>query len=243
MEGLQESGKSVDEAVAKALQQLGLDRSQVEVEVISEGRTGLFGIGAEDARVLVRPLDESYVPETADDSDEDTDIPRREPPDEVEEDEASTTARGVLTELLDFMGFEATVTARVPKNAGDSASSVAAILNVTGVDLGLLIGRRGSTLASLQYVVNLIINAQTKGRTVLVGVDIEGYKQRREDALRSLALRLADRVRSSHMSITMEPMPANERRIVHLALAEEPNIATSSIGEGEDRKVVISYKS
>ncbi len=244
-EGLQESGKSVEEAVAKALERLGLDRSQVEVEVVSEGRAGLFGIGAEDAKVYVRPRTDAPDETPLED----------EPPLGAEvysanrnvrvvgdSDEAIVTARGVLTELLSFMGFEADVTTRMPETPGDGSGHVSAILDVTGVDLGLLIGRRGSTLAALQYMVNLIVNSQMKGQTTLVGVDIEGYKRRREDALRNLALRLAERVRSSRQTITMEPMPPNERRIVHMALAEEPNIATGSIGQGEDRKVVISYK-
>jgi spoIIIJ-associated protein len=244
-EGLQESGKSVEEAVAKALERLGLDRSQVEVEVVSEGRTGLFGLGAEDARVYVRPTGGAPpdVTELGDEAELEIgalaahdDLPAVE-----DADEAIVTARGVLSELLSFMGFEADVTTRRPETPGDGSGHVSAILDVTGVDLGLLIGRRGSTLAALQYMVNLIVNSQMKGQTLLVGVDIEGYKRRREDALRNLALRLAERVRSSRQTITMEPMPPNERRIVHMALADEPNIATVSIGQGEDRKVVISY--
>jgi spoIIIJ-associated protein len=241
-EGLQESGKSVEEAVAKALERLGLDRSQVEIEIVSEGRTGLFGIGAEDARVSVRPISSiSHEPQIEDEVG--VEAPSfRDLPVAQDSDEAIVTARGVLTELLSFMGFEADVTTRMPETPGDGSGRVSAILDVTGVDLGLLIGRRGSTLAALQYMVNLIVNSQMKEQTLLVGVDIEGYKRRREDALRNLALRLAERVRSSRQTITMEPMPPNERRIVHMALADEPNIATGSIGQGEDRKVVISYR-
>ncbi|MFQ5879902.1 MAG: RNA-binding cell elongation regulator Jag/EloR, partial [Dehalococcoidia bacterium] len=182
--------------MAKALQRLGLDRSQVEVEVISEGRAGLFGLGAEEARVRVRPL-------TTD----------------GDSDDAVQLAREVVRRLLAFMGFETTVTSRPPQTPGDGLGHARAVLDVAGADLGLLIGRRGSTLASLQYLVNLIINHQLKGQGVLVGVDIEGYKRRREEALRNLALRLAERVRATGHTITMEPMPASERRIVHLALA------------------------
>lgn len=217
MSGLEESGKSVEEAVAKALRQLGLDRSQVEVEVISEGRAGIFGLGAEEARVRVLP----HAPVADDDS---------------------AFAREVLERLLSFMGFQSSVTSRPPETPGDGVGHASAVLDVTGVDLGLLIGRRGATLASLQYLVNLILNHQLKGRTVLVGVDIEGYKRRREEALCNLALRLAEQVRATQQTITMEPMPPSERRIVHLALAQQPDIVTNSIGEGEHRKVAISYK-
>jgi spoIIIJ-associated protein len=116
-----------------------------------------------------------------------------------------------------------------------------AVLDVEGEDLGVLIGRRGSTLASVQYLVNLIVSRHFKGNAPFA-VDVEGYRRRREESLRALAARMAERVRETGRSITLEPMPANERRIVHLALAEDPTVATSSVGEGESRKVAISVR-
>jgi spoIIIJ-associated protein len=220
MEDVEASGKTVDEAIAKALEQLGLDRSQVDVEIISEGRTGLFGLGGEDARVLVKPLGAEQV-----------------------EVESSTIEMAVdfLRRLLDLMDIDADVTARAPETPGDGLGRASAVLDVNGEDLGILIGRRGSTLAALQYMVNHMVSRHLKSKA-LVSVDVERYKRRREEALIGLAQRLADKVKASGRTITLEPMPANERRIVHLALAGDPRVVTASLGEGETRKVAISLK-
>ncbi len=220
MQEVEASGKTVDEAIAAALEQLQLERSQVEVEIISTGRTGLFGLGGEDARVLVRPITTEQVGL-----------------------ESSTIKMAVefLQRLLEFMGIEADVTARPPETPGDGLGRVSAVLDVTGEDLGILIGRRGSTLAALQYTVNHMVSRQLKSKA-LVSVDVEGYRRRREDNLKGLALRLAEKVKASGRTITLEPMPANERRIVHLALANDSQVASFSLGDGENRKVAISFK-
>lgn len=220
MQEVEASGKTVDEAIAAALEQLQLERSQVEVEIISTGRTGLFGLGGEDARVLVRPITTEQVGL-----------------------ESSTIKMAVefLQRLLEFMGIEADVAARPPETPGDGLGRVSAVLDVTGEDLGILIGRRGSTLAALQYTVNHMVSRQLKSKA-LVSVDVEGYRRRREDNLKGLALRLAEKVKASGRTITLEPMPANERRIVHLALANDSQVASFSLGDGENRKVAISFK-
>jgi len=220
MQEVEANGKTVDEAIATALGQLQLERSQVEVEVISAGRTGLFGLGGENARVLVRPITTEQVAL-----------------------ESSTIKMAVefLQRLLELMGIEAEVTARPPETPGDGLGRVSAVLDVTGEDLGILIGRRGSTLAALQYTVNHMVSRQLKSKA-LVSVDAEGYRRRREENLKGLALRLAEKVKTSGRTITLEPMPANERRIVHLALANDSQIASFSLGDGENRKVAISFK-
>ncbi len=114
-------------------------------------------------------------------------------------------------------------------------------LNIEGDDLGILIGRRGQTLASLEYVVKLIVAGQLKAWLPLT-VDIAQYKKRRCDSLQQLALHLAEQVKSRQHAVTLEPMSANERRIIHLTLADHPDVTTHSISEGEDRKVVILLK-
>jgi spoIIIJ-associated protein len=114
-------------------------------------------------------------------------------------------------------------------------------LDIKGDDLGILIGRRGQTLTSLEYVTKLVVVGQLK-TWVPLAVDVEGYKKRRRDSLQRLALYLAEQVKSKGRAVTMEPMPADERRIVHLALADNPDVTTQSIGAGEDRRVVISLK-
>jgi spoIIIJ-associated protein len=137
------------------------------------------------------------------------------------------------------MGLDATVSAREPETAGDGLGLIQVVLDVEGDDLGILIGRRGQTLQALQYVLNLMVSKQTTHR-VSLGVDVDFYRRRREEALVGLAKRMAARVKGTGRSVTMEPMPPNERRIVHITLADDPNVMTVSIGEGDARKVAIT---
>jgi spoIIIJ-associated protein len=215
VEDVEASGKSVEEAVEKALGELGVSRSQVEVEVLREGRGGILGFGGEEARVRVRPL-------VALSTEGDTQM-----------------ALEVLRQMLEFMKVDAEVSVRAPETPGDGVGLVKAVLDVRGEDLGILIGRRGDTLANVQYIVNLIVSRRTKARAAFA-VDVEGYRRRREEGLERLGLRMAERVRRTGQTVTLEPMPPNERRIVHLALAEDSSVVTSSIGEGEARKVSIA---
>lgn len=145
----------------------------------------------------------------------------------------------LLEDILDLLGIDADVIAREPVSPGDGVGMVKAVLDVEGDDLGMLIGRRGETLVSLQYLLNLMLARRVRSRA-MVGVDVGGYRRRREDSLRNLANRMADRVRMTGQSVTLEPMPPNERRIIHIALSESPDVLTVSIGEGEGRKVAIS---
>jgi spoIIIJ-associated protein len=220
MEEVEGSGKTVDDAIASALEQLQLERSQVEVEIISAGRTGLFGLGGENARVIVKPITTEQV---------------------TLESPTIQMAVEFLQRLLELTSIDAEVTARPPETPGDGVGRVSAVLDVTGEDLGILIGRRGSTLAALQYMVNHMVSRQLKSKA-LVSVDVEGYRRRREENLKGLALRLAEKVKASRRTITLEPMPANERRIVHLALADDSQVTSFSLGDGESRKVAISLR-
>jgi spoIIIJ-associated protein len=140
----------------------------------------------------------------------------------------------VLQHILQYMNIRAAVQVR---------SQNPLTLNIQGINenLGLLIGRRGETLSALQLLVSLIVSHRTKHRMRII-VDAENYRERREENLRSLALRVAQQVRNYRRSIALEAMPPHERRIVHLALADSSDISTESIGEGDARRVVISLK-
>ena len=140
----------------------------------------------------------------------------------------------VVTEILDTLLELLGVTGKVEVLSDE----IPLALDITGDDLGILIGRRGQTLASLEYVTKLIVVGRLKTWLPLT-VDVAGYKKRRCDSLQRLALYLAEQVKSRRSAITMEPMPADERRIVHLTLADNPDVTTQSIGEGESRKVVV----
>jgi spoIIIJ-associated protein len=124
---------------------------------------------------------------------------------------------------------------------GEFAEEAPILLDVTGEDLDGLIGRKGETLAALQYILRLILSKQM-GEGVDVVVDVEGHKRRREEQLRRMALRLAEQATQRGRTMSLEPMPANERRIVHLALRDHPDVRTESIGDGPHRKVTIVPK-
>jgi spoIIIJ-associated protein len=150
------------------------------------------------------------------------------------EEDVVRVATEVLDTLLRLMG----ITARVEVLSDE----IPIALNIEGDDLGILIGRRGQTLASLGHIAKLVVAARLKAWLPL-NVDVAGYKKRRQDSLQRLALYLAEQVKSRHRAITMEPMPPAERRVIHLSLADHPDVVTNSIGEGENRKVVILLKS
>jgi len=193
----------------------------VEVTVVKEGKHGILGLGGEEATVRVQLLAE--VSEEV-----------GEVPGDIEE-----VTRGVLETLLARLGVEASVASQTkPPVEGSEDASGVITLDVTGDDLGILIGRRGQTLAALQYIVRLIVTHEAKARVPVV-VDVEGYKERRYGALQALAWRMAEQVKDRKRSFALEPMLAYERRIIHLALADDPDVTTESVGEGEARKVVI----
>lgn len=150
-------------------------------------------------------------------------------------------AKGILEELLTRLGVDASVVSQPGSPAEEGEAADPATLDIEGDDLGILIGRRGQTLASLQYIVRLIVGNKTEVWMPVV-IDVEGYKQRRYERLQALAWRVAEQVKVREVPFTLEPMMAYERRIIHLALADHPDITTESTGEGEDRRVVIRLK-
>ena len=225
MKELEVSGKTVDEATKVALEQLGVSEDEVEVTVLKKGRSGVLGMGAEEARIKVRLL-----PVT------DAKGEKAEGAERTEKADVVKVAKEVAEALIKSMRITADVS--VTQSA---TGELPVTLNIDGDDLGVLIGRRGQTLASLQYVVRLIVAEKLK-MWVPINVDVAGYKNRRYESLQNLALRLAEQVQRNRRLIMLEPMPADERRIIHLALADHPDITTQSMGEGEMRKVAILLK-
>ncbi|MBA7638389.1 hypothetical protein ES703_46044 [subsurface metagenome] len=148
-----------------------------------------------------------------------------------ERDDVAEKAMEVLETLLTMMGVTASV-------EGEEGATVPIAFNIEGDDLGILIGRRGQTLACLQYLVRLIVAYQVKTWVPII-IDVEGYKQRRYETLQALAWRMAERVQAKGVSFTLEPMPAYERRIIHMALADHPDVITQSTGVDEARRVII----
>ncbi len=210
-----------------------MDLAQAEE---SRRRRGGRGRGGRSTNGRERPRERADRPERTDRPDR----PMREPApfipakplEELTENErgAIEEAKGVLEEMLRLMGVPATVEIVM----GSETSK----LNVRGDDLGVLIGRRGEKLASLQHLVNLIV-AKREGQHLRIAVDVENYRGRREDQLRDVAERAAKRVAQSGKIIQLEAMPALERRIVHLALIENPSVRTQSVGVEPNRRIVV----
>jgi spoIIIJ-associated protein len=256
MAGVEASGKTVEEAVENALEELGAERDDVEIEVLEEPKKGRLGIGGHDARVRVWLIGDEDDDEPAPGNRADPVIPDEddeyEDEDEVErevlldengepiEDEAEVAAQ-MLDQLLVHMGIEGDVSIRDAETPGDGLGMAKAVLEIEGDDLGVLIGRRGETLSSLQYILNLMVSRKL-GEGNYFTVDIEGYRRRRERQLRTLAQRTAETVKRTRRPETLEPMPPNERRIIHLTLSEDRYVETDSVGEGEDRRVSIAPK-
>jgi spoIIIJ-associated protein len=192
-------------------------REEVEVTVIKEAKSGILGLGAEEARIRVRSL--VKMPE--------------------KESDIAEAANRVLETLLTMMEVTASIAPQAePSVEAEEGATAPIALEIKGDDLGILIGRQGQTLSCLQYIVRLIVGHQMEAWVPII-IDVEGYKQRRYEALRALAWRMAEQVKAKGAPFTLEPMPAYERRIVHLTLAEHPDVTTQSTGEGESRKVVI----
>ena len=266
------SGKTVEDAIVNGLAMLGNRRDQVDIEVLNPGSRGLLGIGAENARVqLVVKAPPSVsaqaprvqapgeqvaaapspggraAPEPVTPEDMMPELPTvaRVAPEsaapEVSNAEAGQVGSEILTDLLRRMGFQATVEAIVGHDLGDEDQPPPLVLNIRGEDLGILIGRRGETLGDLQYLIRLMISHRLKHWADVV-VDVESYRSRRRHALESLATRVAERVAVSGRSQALEPMPAYERRVVHITLRNHPQVTTQSVGVGEKRKVTIVPK-
>lgn len=257
---------SVSEAIQKGLIQLGVTRDDVKIEVLSEGSRGILGIiGAEDARVRLRlRRPRARQPEAAPESPAATtqapapvaateEISEEAAPESFHEEiaepapetappaalraeiDAAEVAIDAVRELIQKIGVPATVEFR---QRGQGTGEDPILIDVDGEDLGALIGQQGSTLQALQYITRLIVSRQTHEWTNVV-IDVGGYRQRRERSLVELAKRMADRVRQSDRPISLEPMPANERRIIHIVLRDDPDVTTRSVGQGESRKVTI----
>lgn len=199
---IEKTGKSVQEAVNLALEELQADRDSVDIEVLDEGSKGLFGLGGKMARVRVT-LNLSQCDD----------------------------ARMFLMDVFDKMNIDVDIESEENEEA--------VLLNIKGKDSGIIIGRRGETLDALQYLTSLIVN-KNKEDYKRVTIDIENYRQKREETLVRLANRLAERVSRYRKNVTLEPMNPYERRIIHSSLQNNKFVETYSVGEEPNRKVVIT---
>ncbi len=239
-QAIETTGEDVEAAIAAGLARLGVERSAVEIEVLDQGNRGVFGLGAREARVRLTPRVPAEPHTTAPSvSPEPAAAPVATPEEPISDEKGEVeVARAALLELLAFMGMEeARVDARwtEPEEGEDEAPL---LLDVHGPGTDALIGRRGKTLAALQYITRLIVGRETESRVWLV-LDVGDFKARRAKKLHRLAHRMADQALRTDRTEVLEPMPPHERRIIHLALRDHPQVSTKSIGEGDRRKVTI----
>ncbi|NJP06336.1 MAG: KH domain-containing protein [Chloroflexaceae bacterium] len=223
MKSIEINARTVADAVELALTQLGKDRDEVAIAVLESGD--------DSEEVLVRVT-------VVDDDEETLESASTKPPKDVD----IALARSILEELLKRMDIHAYVTAVPSHSPGQDGQTEETItLHVEGADeqaMSLLIGRRGETLQSLQFMLNLMVSRKVQHWPQIV-VDVGNYRQRRRESLEGLARRMADRARQSGRPVMLEPMAPYERRIVHVALHTDTTVYTQSSGEGENRKVVI----
>jgi spoIIIJ-associated protein len=237
---IETTGENVEEAIANGLKELGVGPNDVIVEVLEEPSRGVFGLGARPAKVRLQVLiRRTSVPPPVvvyDESEDDEDIPRGE---SETTDEDAEVGKVVLSEILEKLSIRAKVTAT---RSGGIHEDSPWLLDVSGSgDLSALIGRKGETLAALQYITRLITSRELQRRANIV-VDVDGYKSRRTSKLHELATRMADQAVEQGRTVTLEPMPPYERRIIHMALRSRSDVFTKSVGEGEARKVTIVPK-
>jgi len=231
---------TVEEAISQGLEQLGLTADAVSVEVLDTGNKGLFGLGKPQVRVrlTVHGSGEEEVVETkttASESEPEP-APSKPAPATLEHDPLLDRTEAVISKLIHLMGLEAQVSAHYGDTDRDNRRYIH--VDVRGKDLSVLIGRRSETLNAFQYVASLIIGRETE-QFVQLTVDVEGYRDRREKQLIAMAKRMADQVAKNGRKQTLEPMPSAERRLIHIALRENPAVSTESTGEEPYRKVVI----
>ena len=259
---IEATGKTIDLAIQAGLDQLQMDRDSVSVEVLAQPRSGFFGIGASPAKVSLTyevpdpvPEKKPEPPKPQPEAEVHTQIPPQSPPPQTEPKpiktvskpksepkpvptpaEAGTTEARIeafMKGLLEHMGSDA-----VPSATKVSDDTFA--VEIVGNNLGMLIGRRGETLDAIQHITNYAVN-HGQSKRVRINVDAENYRKKREESLIRLANKVAGKVVKTRRNITLEPMNAYERHVIHAALQDYPDVTTYSTGTEPGRRIVVAY--
>jgi spoIIIJ-associated protein len=246
---------TVEEALAKGLEDLGLTAADVSFEVLDSGGKGFLGLGQRQVRIRLTvngepedeqrdPVEKKSAPVVDDASETPVDeksapVKKSTSPDPAADEPLLERSEEVVNTLLELMHLDAKATARYDDPDREGRKSV--YVEVKGKELGVLIGRRGKTIDAFQRISALIVSKEMS-RWVRLSIDVEGHRSRREEQLKRMAQKIAQQVIKSGRSQSLEPMPANERRIVHMSLQNSPDVVTNSAGEDPQRKVVIEPK-
>jgi spoIIIJ-associated protein len=231
MRSVETEGTTIDDAIGRALELLHIEREKVDVEIIENAARGLLGFGGKKARIraTVRSPLTTPVPETGVAVSRETQPTLPEPA--RMDDHAIEAARKALVEILEHLGVETAVQA-------ERTDDDTCMFRVPGGSAGIVIGRHGQTLDAIEYLLNRIASQGRMTSTRIV-LDVEGYRERRQESVEQMARRAAEKARDSARPVTMAPMSPRDRRTVHVTLAAERDVTTRSQGEGSFRRVVI----
>jgi spoIIIJ-associated protein len=230
MDYVDTEGDSIDDAIANALKQLRVERDKITVEILSEGKKGILGFGAQKARVravLRRPATDPQAAPTQ------ALAVEKRPISSAEAIATGEKNKAVLAEILNLMQIKADIGVK----AGEKSDEV--VLEIRADESGLLIGRKGQTLEALQYLVTRIAGERPLGEGPHVILDIENYRERRRKSLEDMALRLGEKAKRQRKTVTVDALSAADRRIIHAALQDDPWVTTRSLGQGSYRRLLI----
>ena len=209
------TGKNVEDALTKASVELGVTSDKVEYEVIEKGSAGFIGIGSKPAKINARVKEEEVIVVS----------------------EAPADIEAVIVEFLSKVFAAMNLTVKINVNITEESVDV----DLVGDDMGVLIGKRGQTLDSLQYLVSLVVNKKSD-KYLRVKLDTENYRERRKETLENLAKNIAFKVKRTKRPVSLEPMNPYERRVIHSALQNDKYVTTKSEGEEPFRHVVVLLK-
>lgn len=229
MDYVETEGDSIDQAIEKALKRLGVERDKITVDILSEGKKGILGFGAQKARIraaLRKSTIDLQPPEARLSAEE-------QPLTQAEGAAIGEKAKGVLADILNFMGVKASVEVK----PGEKADEI--VLEIRAEKSGLLIGRKGQTLEALQYLVTRIAGERQGSEGPHILVDIENYRERRRKTLEDMALRLGEKAKRQRKTVTVDALSAADRRIIHAVLQDDPWLTTKSLGQGSYRRLLI----
>jgi spoIIIJ-associated protein len=232
------TGDTIDQAITKATVTLGVTSDKIEYKVVEKGSSGFLGLGSKDAVISARIKDDE-AEEKADFSDssnvslEDSDSEKDYSDDVIKK--AKDIADKFLLDVTREMGLDVTL------KSDYDAESHSLMYDLSGPEMGIIIGKRGSTLDSLQYLCNLSVSRKTH-TGIRIKLDTENYRERRKETLENLAHNVASKVRRTRKSVTLERMNPYERRIIHSALSDNPYVTTHSEGEEPYRHIVVTLK-
>ncbi len=235
----EKTAKNADDAIAAALKELGVSRDEVMIEILDEGSKGFLGLGARDASVRVTVIETENAEKTEKPVKEvkrtAAEAPKaKSKPQKVSDVTPEQAASKFLGDIFSAMNMDVAIEA---KETDDNSVS----LDLSGENMGIVIGKRGDTLDSLQYLTSLVVN-QNSEDYIKVSLDTENYREKREEALLALSKRLSEKVARTGRKFTLEPMNPYERRIIHSSLQDNEDVTTFSIGLEPYRKVVIAPK-